>query len=97
LYARRPLCDGGYYEVFNNSNIAIVDIKANPIVKITAAGINTADGTEYDLDVIACATGFDAVNGSYTRIAIEGRNGETLKEHWSKTLDSRCRTSPTCS
>jgi hypothetical protein len=60
-----------------------VDIKTNPITELTAAGIKTADGKLYELDVIICATGFDAVDGNYTRIAIQGRKGETLKDHWS--------------
>lgn len=29
------------------------------------------------------ATGFDAVDGNYTRRAIHGRNNESLKDHWS--------------
>jgi len=84
-YARRPLCDTGYYEQFNRDNVDIVDIKANPITELTQNGIKTADGKVYELDVIICATGFDAVDGNYTRITIQGRNGETLKDHWAKT------------
>lgn len=84
-YARRPLCDTGYYEQFNRDNVDIVDIKTNPITEFTPNGIRTADGKIYELDVVICATGFDAVDGNYTRIAIEGRNGETLKDHWAKT------------
>ncbi|KAH6683417.1 hypothetical protein B0J14DRAFT_466983 [Halenospora varia] len=84
-YARRPLCDSGYYEQFNRENVDIVDIKTNPITELTTNGIKTADGELHKLDVIICATGFDAVDGNYTRIAIQGRNGETLKDHWSKT------------
>ncbi|KAH7318944.1 hypothetical protein BKA65DRAFT_529167 [Rhexocercosporidium sp. MPI-PUGE-AT-0058] len=84
LYARRPLCDSGYYEQFNRENVDIVDIKTHPITEITPKGIKTSDGTVYDLDVIICATGFDAVDGNYTRIAIKGRGGETLKDHWAK-------------
>ncbi|KAH9207478.1 hypothetical protein DL95DRAFT_483118 [Leptodontidium sp. 2 PMI_412] len=83
-YARRPLCDSGYYEQFNRDNVDIVDIKANPITELTPEGIKTSDGTLYDLDVIICATGFDAVDGNYTRIAIKGRGGESLKEHWAE-------------
>ena len=83
LYARRPLCDSGYYEQFNRENVDIVDIKTNPITELTAEGVKTADGKVYELDVLICATGFDAVDGNYTRIAIKGRNGESLKDHWS--------------
>ncbi|KAL5351438.1 hypothetical protein ACLOAV_003297 [Pseudogymnoascus australis] len=84
-YARRPLCDTGYYEQFNRDNVDVVDIKTNPITELTPTGIKTADGTLYELDVIICATGFDAVDGNYTRIAIQGRNGHTLKDHWAQT------------
>jgi cation diffusion facilitator CzcD-associated flavoprotein CzcO len=84
FYARRPLCDTGYYEQFNRDNVDVVDIKTNPITEFTPNGIKTADGKVYELDVVVCATGFDAVDGSYTRISIQGRSGETLKAHWSK-------------
>lgn len=83
-YARRPLCDSGYYEQFNRDNVDIVDIKTNPITEFTPNGIRTADGHVYELDAVICATGFDAVDGNYTRMAIQGRNGESLKDHWAK-------------
>jgi cyclohexanone monooxygenase len=83
LYARRPLCDSGYYEQFNRDNVDVVSLHDTPIDRITPRGIKTSDGVEYELDIIIFATGFDAVDGNYTRLAIEGRNGETLKEHWS--------------
>jgi len=81
-YARRPLCDGGYYERFNQENVEIVRIDETPIEEITPKGIRTADGKEYELDVIIFATGFDAVEGNYTRLKIHGRNGISLKEQW---------------
>jgi cation diffusion facilitator CzcD-associated flavoprotein CzcO len=81
-YARRPLCDGGYYQVFNNDHIDIVDMKETPVTEITPTGIKTSDGALHELDVIIWATGFDAVDGNYTRVKIRGRNGESLKDHW---------------
>ncbi|WP_370184930.1 flavin-containing monooxygenase [Rhodococcus wratislaviensis] len=83
LYARRPLCDSGYYETFNRPNVTLVNVKENPIAKVTEKGIVTEDGTLHELDVLVCATGFDAVDGNYVRVDIRGRGGETLKEHWS--------------
>lgn len=83
LYARRPLCDGGYYEQFNRDNVSIVSLKDTPITKITPKGIETSDGTEHEVDVIIFATGFDAVDGNYTRCQIKGRGGKSLKDHWS--------------
>lgn len=82
-YARRPLCDAGYYEVFNNPKVEVVALQEDPIERITETGVKTSK-TEYDLDVLIFATGFDAVDGNYTRLAIRGRGGESLKEHWSE-------------
>jgi len=83
LYARRPLCDSGYYETFNRPNVTLVNVKENPITQMTENGILTADGTLHGLDVIVCATGFDAVDGNYMRADIRGRRGQSLREHWS--------------
>jgi cyclohexanone monooxygenase len=82
LYARRPLCDTGYYATFNRSNVTLVNVKENPISELTAAGVRTADGTVHELDVLVCATGFDAVDGNYRRLNIRGRNGQSLGEKW---------------
>jgi cation diffusion facilitator CzcD-associated flavoprotein CzcO len=82
LYAKRPLCDSGYYATFNRPNVSLVDVKANPIDEITANGIRTADGVEHALDVLIFATGFDAVDGNYKRIDIRGRGNVAMKDHW---------------
>ncbi|KAE8385106.1 hypothetical protein BDV23DRAFT_25562 [Aspergillus alliaceus] len=82
LYARRPLCDDGYYEKFNRENVFAVDVKKDPITDIVAEGIRTADGTMYELDVIIFATGFDAVDGSYAKVDIRGREGTNLYDMW---------------
>jgi cyclohexanone monooxygenase len=82
-YARRPLCDGGYFQQFNLDHVSIVDLKATPIERITESGIQIADGSEYAVDVIILATGFDAIDGNYNRIRIHGVDGKTLKDHWS--------------
>ncbi|KIW68017.1 hypothetical protein PV04_03992 [Phialophora macrospora] len=81
-YARRPLCDGGYYEQFNRDNVNIVDLTQTPITRITPTGIETEDGTVHEMDVIIFATGFDAIDGNYNRVRIRGRAGKTLRQHW---------------
>ena len=81
-YARRPLCDGGYFQQFNRENVDVVDLKETPITEMTETGIRTSDGKVHELDVVIFATGFDAVDGNYTRVRIRGRDGETLKDHW---------------
>lgn len=82
LYARRPLCDSGFYETFNRPNVTLVNVKENPIARFAETGIVTADGTLHELDVLILATGFDAVDGNYVRVDIRGRSGENLKDHW---------------
>lgn len=39
--------------------------------------------------MIIFATGFDAVDGNYTRLRIHGRGGESLADHW-RTDSSSC-------
>ena len=46
LYAKRPLCNEGYYETFNRGNVSLVSIKENPIERITPNGVLTAEGVE---------------------------------------------------
>jgi cation diffusion facilitator CzcD-associated flavoprotein CzcO len=81
LYARRPLCNDGYYETFNRDNVTLVDLREEPIEEIVADGIRTT-AAQYDLDVIIFATGFDAVTGNYVKIDFRGRHGESLREKW---------------
>jgi cyclohexanone monooxygenase len=81
-YARRPLCDSGYYEQFNKDFVDIVSLKENPIAKFTERGLMLQNGSEFELDVIIFATGFDAVDGSYKNVTIKGRSGNDLKDHW---------------
>ena len=60
LYARRPLCDGGYYQVFNEDFADVVNLKETPIQCITEKGIKTSD-REWEFDVIIIATGFGMI------------------------------------
>jgi cyclohexanone monooxygenase len=84
LYAKRPLCNEGYYETYNRENVELVDIKQNPILEITPSGVRTEDGTEHELDVLVFATGFDAVDGNYRAMDLRGRGGRHIDEHWSE-------------
>ncbi|ARJ07678.1 cyclohexanone monooxygenase [Cnuibacter physcomitrellae] len=81
LYAKRPLCCDNYYESYNYPTTTLVDVKANPIVEFTEKGIRAGD-TEYELDVIVLATGFDAVSGNQLRIFQQGRQGLSLQDKW---------------
>ena len=52
-----------------------------PIKCIDETGIQTSD-RHYDLDLIIYATGFDAITGSFTRMDIRGRGGQSLTKKW---------------
>lgn len=82
LYAKRPLCDAGYYETYNRDNVELVSVKENPIQEITPTGVRTADGVTHELDVLVFATGFDAVDGNYRAMDLRGRDGRHINEYW---------------
>jgi len=77
----RPPFVTGYYEVFNEPNVSLVDLKQTPIVRMTARGIETADGLR-EFDIVVWATGFDFGTGALARIDIRGREGCALADHW---------------
>ena len=81
--AKRLPCESGYYEVYNQDNVVLVDVREAPIERITPTGIKTRDA-EYDLDVIIFATGYDAVTGPLNRIDIHGEDGQTLKDKFAE-------------
>jgi len=78
---RRVPLETGYYEVYNQDNVELVDVLETPIERITPKGVVVA-GVEYELDVLIYATGFDAITGALTRIDIRGVGGEKLREKW---------------
>ncbi len=78
---RRVPLETGYYEVYNQPNVELVDILETPIERITENGIQTSR-KEYEFDIIIYATGFDAISGAFDRIDITGVDGVKLKDVW---------------
>ncbi len=79
--AKRPPIDTDYFETFNRPNVTLVDLRADPIERITPTGIRTRRA-EHALDIIVFATGFDAMTGPLLTIDIAGRDGLPLREAW---------------
>jgi cation diffusion facilitator CzcD-associated flavoprotein CzcO len=83
---RRVPLESGYFEVYNQPNVKLIDITETPIERITPKGIKTrgikTGDAEYEFDLIIYATGFDAITGSFDRIDIRGSDGVSLKEKW---------------
>ncbi len=82
IFGCKRLCvDTGYYETYNRPNVKLVDIAESGIERITSNGV-VANGEEYEVDAIVCATGFAAMTGSFDRIDIRGNGGQSLKKAW---------------
>ena len=79
--AKRPPIDTHYFETYNRDNVDLVDVKASPIERITPTGIASGN-TEYPVDIIVFATGFDAMTGPMLRMDIRGRDGVSLADSW---------------
>ena len=79
---KRLSLEQDFYDSFNKPNVDVIDIKSNPIVAFEPNGIRQADGTVHELDVIALATGFDAINGGLKDIKMRGLKGELLTDKW---------------
>lgn len=80
---KRPGFHDEYLRTFNRDNVTLVDTKGYGVERITPTGIVVA-GHEYSVDCLVYATGFDFMT-EYSReagIAITGRNGRPLSEHW---------------
>jgi len=78
----KRLCLGtDFFETFNRPNVALVDVSASPIERISEAGL-IVGGKEYALDSLVFATGFDAMTGALSRIDIKGRDGLDLRKEW---------------
>ena len=80
---RRLPLETFYYEVYNQDNVELVDIKETPIERVTPRGIKTSE-KEYEFDIIIYATGFDAITGSFDKIDFRGVGGTRLKDKWNK-------------
>jgi len=79
--AKRIPLETNYYEAYNRENVELVDLRENPLERITPKGIKTRD-REREFDVIIFATGFDAVTGAIRKIDIRGVNRVSFKEEW---------------
>ena len=75
---KRPLFSNDYYPAFNRPNLELV---TEPIERITAQGVVTADGRERRVDTLVLATGFAATH-FLSSIEVTGRDGVRLSDAW---------------
>ena len=82
-FCKRPCFHDDYLPAFNRPNVKLVDTNGRGVERITERGV-VANGTEYEIDCIIFATGFE-VGTSYSRRAgyeLVGRGGVTLSDKW---------------
>src|SRR5690606_13273201 len=72
------LISNTYYPAIARDNVELV---TDPIQRVNAHSITTADGTERPIDVLIVCTGFH-VTDSPTFELVHGRDGESLADAW---------------
>ncbi|MBC8239057.1 MAG: NAD(P)/FAD-dependent oxidoreductase [Alphaproteobacteria bacterium] len=77
---KRPTFHDEFLPVFNLPHVTLVDTAPLGVGKINANGV-IHDGTEYPLDVLIYATGFQWMATSTFNL-ITGRGGQTLQQKW---------------
>ncbi len=80
---KRICVDTDYYTTFNRNNVHLVNLRENPIQRVTPTGVQLVDG-HVDLDMLVLATGFDAMTGALLAIDIRGSNGQALADKWAE-------------
>ena len=84
---RSPL-EVDYYEVLNQPNVAIHDLKAAPLKLFQEKGMLMADGTSYEFDTVVLATGFDSYTGSLTNMGLKNKDGVPLADLWKDGINT---------
>ncbi|KAF2743843.1 FAD/NAD(P)-binding domain-containing protein [Sporormia fimetaria CBS 119925] len=81
---RNPL-EHDYYDVLNQPNVGIVDLKTNSIETFTENGIKLkAESEPREYDVVILATGFDSFTGSICQMGLKNKDGVDIKDIWSQ-------------
>ncbi len=81
---RVPL-ESGYYEALSLDHVELVDVNVEPITGLAPQQVLTTRRA-YEVDVLICATGFDAVTGAINNIDIRGREGRSLAQLWAEDV-----------
>jgi cation diffusion facilitator CzcD-associated flavoprotein CzcO len=78
---KRPTFSNTYYRAFTRPNVELI---TEPIARIEADGIVTADGTRRPIDTLLLATGFKVWERD-TFHSILGKGGVELRDQWEQT------------
>jgi cation diffusion facilitator CzcD-associated flavoprotein CzcO len=82
LGCKRVLLSNDYWPTFARDD---VDLVTEPIARVEADAVVTADGARHRADVLVLGTGFD-VGGTIRRLDLRGLGGRTMDEAWSEGM-----------
>ena len=75
---KRPLVSSDWFPAFNRPNVRLV---TDPIARVEADAVVTADGIRHPADVLILATGFQTTR-FLSAIPVRGRGGQRLEDAW---------------
>ncbi|WP_280417374.1 flavin-containing monooxygenase [Nocardia carnea] len=76
---KRPTFSNHYFATFNKPHVRL---ETNPIERVEADGIVTADGGRTPIDTLILATGFNLWDANFPAFEITGRDGVDLGKFW---------------
>ncbi|MFJ6893229.1 flavin-containing monooxygenase [Streptomyces hokutonensis] len=82
-FCKRPCFHDEYLQSFNRPNVHLVDTDGKGVERFTERAV-VVDGTEYEVDCVIFASGFDYGSPLVDRMGypVTGRGGLTLSEAW---------------
>jgi cyclohexanone monooxygenase len=87
---KRPCFHDAYLQAFNTPTVHLVDTDGKGVERITETGI-VVGGTEYPVDCIIYASGFEVGTPLARRAGFDlvGRDGRKLSDHWAQGMRSK--------
>ena len=81
---KRVLISNDYYPTFLQKH---VQLEASALARVEGRRAIAASGNQYELDVLVCATGFEATRPPFAKL-IHGRDGISLDAHWDRGMQA---------
>ena len=81
---KRVLISNDYFPTFLQPHVRL---ETSALARAEGRCAIAASGRAYELDVLVCATGFEATRPPFARL-IHGREGISLDEHWSRGMQA---------
>lgn len=81
---KRVLISNDYFPALTRGNVTL---EASALARVNGKQAISANGNSHELDVLVCATGFEATRPPFAKL-IHGRNGLSLDEHWGRGMQA---------